>query len=145
MNPTDFYRMKSAEIQEADIRLVAACMSEHIGEENLIRIEALCRRVSMDDRKVRIILEKLTTEYHLPVCAHSGKAGRWLARSYEEARQTQMEHYSRAKAEKRRGDAYNQCDYPPVENAKEIEVKQPALFDIENEPKSRDFYYVWER
>src|SRR5690606_22968033 len=89
MNPNDYYRMKSAEIKEADIRLVAAVMSEHVGEENLIRIEALCRRVSMDDRKVRIILEKLVTEYHLPVCAHSGKAGRWLARSFDEARQTQ--------------------------------------------------------
>jgi len=37
MNPTDFYRMKSAEIQEDDIRLVAACMSEHIGEENAVK------------------------------------------------------------------------------------------------------------
>lgn len=143
MNPADFYRMKSFEIQEADIRLVAACMSDHVGEENLIRIEALCRRVSMDDRKVRIILEKLTTEYHLPVCAHSGKAGRWLARSYEEAKQTQMEHYSRAKADKRRGDAYNQCTYPPAENANEIEVKQPALFEVEENP--RDYYFNWGR
>ena len=145
MNPNDYYRLKSAEIKEADIRLVAAVMSEHVGEENLIRIEALCRRVSMDDRKVRIILARLVKEYKVPVCAHSGKAGRWLALSYDEARPTQMEHYSRSKEDKLRGDAYNQCDYPPVDNAKEIEVKQSALFDLENEPKPRDFYYVWER
>lgn len=142
MNPNDYYRMKSAEIKEADIRLVAACMSDHVGEENLIRIEALCRRVSMDDRKVRIILEKLTTEYHLPVCAHSGKAGRWLARSYEEAKPTQMEHYSRSKADKRRGDAFNSCHYPPV-SIDEIEISQPALFEVESEP--RDYHYNWGR
>lgn len=34
MNPTDYYRLKSAEIKEADIRLVAACMSDHVGEES---------------------------------------------------------------------------------------------------------------
>ena len=39
MNPSEYYRMKSAEIQEADIRLVAACMSDHIGEENAVRLE----------------------------------------------------------------------------------------------------------
>ena len=94
----------------------------------------------MDDRKVRIILEKLVTEYHLPVCAHSGKAGRWLARSFDDAKQTQMEHYSRAKAEKRRGDAYNQCTYPP-ETSDPVEIAQPALFD---EPVVRGYRSPWE-
>jgi hypothetical protein len=141
MNPNEYYRIKSAEIKEADIRLVATCMSDHVGEENLIRIEALCRRVSMDDRKVRIILEKLTIEYHLPVCAHSGKAGRWLARSYAEAKPTQMEHYSRSNADKRRGDAFNSCHYPPPENIDEIEISQPALFD---EPVVRGYRSPWE-
>jgi hypothetical protein len=34
MNPNEYYRLKSAEIKEADIRLVAACMSDHVGEEH---------------------------------------------------------------------------------------------------------------
>ena len=30
MNPNDYYRLKSAEIHEADVRLVAACMSDNL-------------------------------------------------------------------------------------------------------------------
>ena len=129
MNPNDFYRMKSAEIKEADIRLVAAIMSDYIGEENAVRLDALCRRVSMDERKVRLILGKLVTEYGVPVCAHSGKAGRWLARSFDEARETQAEYYSRAREDKRRGDAFNTCNYPPVQ-AEELRELQPTLLDV---------------
>ena len=121
--------MKSAEIKEADIRLVAAVMSEHVGEENAVRLDALCRRVSMDERKVRLILGKLVTEYGVPVCAHSGKAGRWLARSFDEARETQAEYYSRAREDKRRGDAFNTCNYPPVQ-AEELRGVQPMLLDV---------------
>ena len=134
MNPSDYYRLKSAEIKEADVRLVAACMTEYIGEENAVRIEDLSGRVSMDERKVRLILEKLVTEYGLPVCAHSGKAGRWLARSFDEARETQAEYYSRAAADKRRGDAFNRCNYPPKQ-AEELREVQPALIEVpEPEP-----------
>ena len=103
MNPKEHYKKLAFSIKDAEIRMVAAVLCEHIGEENLVRLDALCGRVSMDERKVRMILEKLVTEFGLPVCAHSGKAGRWLARSFDEARETQAEHYSRAAADKRRG------------------------------------------
>ena len=43
MNPNDYYRLKSAEITEADIRLVAAIMSEHVGEENAVNGIVLLR------------------------------------------------------------------------------------------------------
>ena len=78
MNPTDFYRMKSAEIQEADIRLVAACMSDHVGEENAVRLEALVARCGLGERQVRDILETLVKVYKWPIGAHAGKAGRWI-------------------------------------------------------------------
>jgi len=129
MNPREYYRMKTASITEADVRLVAACMTDYIGEENAVRLDALCRRVSMDERKVRLILGKLVTEYGVPVCAHAGKAGRWLARSFDEARETQAEYYSRAREDKRRGDAFNTCNYPP-KPAEELRELQPTLIDV---------------
>ncbi len=140
MNPREHYRKLAFSINDAEIRAVAAVMAEHIGEENAVRLDALCGRVGMDERRVRIILEKLVTEYGVPVCAHSGKAGRWLARSYDEARETQAEYYSRAAADKRRGDAFNRCQYPPKE-AQELKQVQPTLLEMP-EPKS-DYYYNW--
>ena len=50
MNPTDYYRMKSAEIKEADIRLVAACMSEHVGEGNAVRMS--CERAGASSNRL---------------------------------------------------------------------------------------------
>jgi len=102
ISPKDYFKKLAFSIKDAEIRLVAAIMSDYIGEENAVRLDALCRRVSMDERKVRLILGKLVTEYGVPVCAHSGKAGRWPARTYEDAAVTQAEHYARAVAEKRR-------------------------------------------
>ena len=140
ISPKDYFKKLAFSIKDAEIRLVAAIMSDYIGEENAVRLDALCRRVSMDERKVRLILGKLVTEYGVPVCAHSGKAGRWLARTYEDAKVTQAEHYARAVAEKRRGDAYNSCHYPPKE-AQELKQVQPTLLEMP-EPKS-DYYYNW--
>lgn len=140
MNPREHYRKLAFSINDAEIRMVAAVMAEHIGEENAVRLDALCGRVSMDERRVRIVLEKLVLDYGVPVCAHSGKAGRWLARSYDEARETQAEYYSRAVADKRRGDAFNTCHYPPTQ-AQELKQVQPTLMDMP-EPKS-DYYYNW--
>ena len=78
MNPNDYYRLKSAEITEADVRLVAACMSDHVGEENAVRLEALVKRCGLGERQVRDILETLVREYRWPIGAHAGKAGRWI-------------------------------------------------------------------
>jgi hypothetical protein len=129
ISPKDYFKKLAFSIKDAEIRLVAAIMSDYVGEENAVRLDALCRRVSMDERKVRLILGKLVTEYGVPVCAHSGKAGRWLARSFDEARETQAEYYSRAREDKRRGDAFNTCNYPPVQ-AEELRELQPTLIDV---------------
>ena len=77
MNPREYYRLKSASITEADVRLVAACMTDYIGEANAVRIEDLAGRVGFGERQVRDILETLVIQYGWPVCAHAGKAGRW--------------------------------------------------------------------
>ena len=79
ISPKDYFKKLAFSIKDAEIRLVAAIMSDYVGEENAVRLDTLCRRVSMDERKVRLILGKLVTEYGVPVCAHSGKAGRWPA------------------------------------------------------------------
>ena len=50
MQPSEYYRWKSAEIKEADIRLVAAVMSEHIGEENAVRLDKLVARLELDNQ-----------------------------------------------------------------------------------------------
>ena len=41
MNPREYYHLKAASITEDDVRLVAACMTDHIGEQNAVRIEDL--------------------------------------------------------------------------------------------------------
>lgn len=84
MNPTDYYRMKSAEIKEADIRLVAACMSDHVGEENAVRLESLVSRSGLGERQVRDILKVLVKEHGWPIGAHAGKAGRWIIADEQE-------------------------------------------------------------
>ena len=53
MNPRDYYHIKTASITESDVRLVAACMTDYIGEENAVRIETLAGRVGFHERQVR--------------------------------------------------------------------------------------------
>ena len=53
-------------------------MSDHVGEENAVRLEALVKRCGLGERQVRDILETLVKEYKWPIGAHAGKAGRWI-------------------------------------------------------------------
>jgi hypothetical protein len=84
MNPADFYRLKSATITDAEVRLVAAVMSDYVGEENAVRIERLAARVGLGERQVRDILETLVVTYGWPIGAHAGRAGRWIIANEEE-------------------------------------------------------------
>jgi hypothetical protein len=141
MNPNDYYRKLSASISDAEIRLIAALMSDYIGEENAVRLETLCKRASMDERKVRMILERLVKEYRYPVCAFSGKPGRYLARSYQEALPAKLELLSRAEETKARALAYDRCAYPP-EEVGEPDFVQPFLVDIP-EPEPVPYWERW--
>ena len=102
MIPSDYYRLKSAEIKEADIRLVAACMSEHIGEDNAVRIERLAAWVGFGERQVRDMLETLVVEYGWPIGAHAGTAGRWIINSEEERWHVANELLSRENTTRKR-------------------------------------------
>jgi len=123
MNPADFYRLKSAEIKEADIRLVAACMSEHVGEENAVRLEKLAARVGFGERQVRDMLETLVVEYGWPIGAHAGIAGRWIIANEEERWRVLGDLDSRQKALYTRRNALLTAKVP---NALELN-KQAAL------------------
>ena len=129
MKPNDYYRKLTASISDAEIRLIAALMSDYVGSENAVRLEALCARASMDERKIRMILEKLVKEYRYPVCAFSGKPGRYLARSYQEALPAKLELLSRAEEMKARAMSYDNCHYPPTD-IDEPELVQPVLLDV---------------
>jgi len=130
MNPNDYYRLKSGEIREADIRLVAACMSDHVGEENAVRLETLVARCGLGERQVRDILETLVIVYGWPVCAHAGKAGRWIATNEEDRWLVIGDLDSRIRALRERREAMLTAKIP---NALELDrqaarVMQTGLF-----------------
>ena len=127
MNPTDFYRMKSAEIQEADIRLVAACMSEHIGQDNAVKLERLVARTGLGERQVRDILEVLVKDYKWPIGAHAGKAGRWIIETEEERWHVANELLSRENELRARRKVIEQA-HIPARLELDNQVPQMGLF-----------------
>jgi len=130
MNPNDYYRLKSGEIREADIRLVAACMSDHVGEENAVRLETLVARCGLGERQVRDILETLVIVYGWPVCAHAGKAGRWIATNEEDRWLVIGDLDSRIRALRERREAMLTAKIPNALelNRTEARVMQTGLF-----------------
>ena len=130
MNPRDYYRMKTASITEADVRLVAACMTDYIGEANAVRIENLAGRVDMHERQVRDILETLVIVYGWPVCAHAGKAGRWIATSEDDRWRVIGDLDSRIKSLRERREAMLTAKIPNALelNRTEAGVMQTGMF-----------------
>ena len=124
MNPTDYYRMKSAEIKEADIRRVASCMSEHVGEGNAVRLESLVARCGLGERQVRDILEVLVKQYKWPIGAHAGKAGRFIIANEQERWHVANELLSRENELRARRKVIEQAHIPAV---LELENKVPQL------------------
>ena len=124
MNPNDYYRLKSAEIKEADIRLVASCMSEHIGQDNAVKLERLVARTGLGERQVRDILEVLVKDYKWPIGAHAGKAGRWIIETEEERWHVANELLSRENELRARRKVIEQAHIPA---ALELENKAPQM------------------
>ncbi|PKN83357.1 MAG: hypothetical protein CVU46_17205 [Chloroflexi bacterium HGW-Chloroflexi-8] len=88
-DPSEFYKALLEKITEADTKKVAAIMTEFIGEDHHISLKDLTARVfgefnTNTERKVRLILEDLVTNYRFPIGAYSGKSGRWLCKNKEE-------------------------------------------------------------
>ena len=130
MNPREYYRMKTASITEADVRLVAACMTDYIGEANAVRIENLAERVGFGERQVRDILETLVITYGWPICAHAGKAGRWIATNEDDRWQVIGDLDSRIKALRDRREAMLAAKIPNALelNRQEARAMQTGLF-----------------
>ena len=130
MNPREYYRMKTAQITEADVRLVAACMTDYIGEQNAVRIEDLSGRVGFHERQVRDILETLVTVYHWPIGAHAGKAGRWIINDESERWQVLGDLESRIQSLRKRREALLTAKIPSTLelNRAEARVMQTGLF-----------------
>ena len=127
MQPSEYYRWKSAEIQEADIRRVAACMSEHVGEENAVKLERLVARTGLGERQVRDILEVLVKDYKWPIGAHAGKAGRWIIETEEERWHVANELLSRENELRARRKVIEQA-HIPARLELDNQVPQMGLF-----------------
>jgi hypothetical protein len=127
MQPSEYYRWKSAEIKEADIRLVASCMSEHIGQDNAVKLERLVARTGLGERQVRDILEVLVKDYKWPIGAHAGKAGRWIIETEEERWHVANELLSRENEIRRRRKAIEQA-HIPARLELDNQVPQMGLF-----------------
>lgn len=101
MDPAKYYGELVQEIEDFDQRTAARALTFHVGEENAVSIQALAIAVfgtatESDLRKTRYALETLIEEHGFPVCSHSGKAGRWLPGTKEEALEAARERESRA-------------------------------------------------
>jgi hypothetical protein len=88
-DPSEFYKSLISSIKEDDVKKVAEIMTEFVGEKNNITLRDLAIRVfgefnTNTERKTRLILEELVTNYRFPIGAYSGKSGRWLCRDAEE-------------------------------------------------------------
>jgi hypothetical protein len=89
-SPSEIYQEMIAGIDDQECRQVADVMRSYIGEENGARIEEIAVAAYGDDseshkRRLREVIERLVEEYAYPICAISGKAGRWLAATKDEA------------------------------------------------------------
>lgn len=131
MKPSDFYQELVNSITDDDIRRAARIMTMHVGYDNLITIDGLSERIfgeytNSTERKTREILEKLTTEYHLPVCSLSGKSGRWLAANEDERISAVRELESRGQSILDRAKALRFATVP----AQEILDKQPVQANL---------------
>ena len=127
MNHNDYYRLKSAEITEADERQVAACKSDHVGEEHAVRLEALVKRCGLGERQVRDILETLVKAYKWPIGAHAGKAGRWIIENEQERWHVANELLSRENELRKRRLAIERA-HLPAKLELDKQVPQLGLF-----------------
>lgn len=101
MDPSKFYGELVNSIEDVDLRRAARILSYHVGEEHAIPLDVLAVEVFDSDsesaqRKTREVLAQLIEEHGFPVCSNSGKAGRWLAGTKEEALEAAREREHRA-------------------------------------------------
>lgn len=139
--PREIYRRMVAQIKPADIRLVAACMEDHIGIDNAVLLPDLASRVGKHERAVRSILSTLVVEYGIPIGAVSGDAGRFVIASEDERQAVVGDLASRVKKTNERIRALREAKLvgrvEPMPRAETM-----LLFDLGDEP--RPYLYSWE-
>ena len=131
MNPREHYKRMASNITEADIRFVAALMTDYIGEDNAVRLDDLCKRSGFGERQVRDMLETITTVYGIPIGSHSGKAGRWIIASEGERMGVVAELASRRNSLDARMRAVREARLP-VELPLDLQAAQEELFGQSN-------------
>lgn len=120
MDPRAFYEQLVKQIDDADVRKVAQVMLNHVGEANLITLDDLARAAfdeftQSTERKTRLILAKLVTDYHMPIGAYSAKPGRWLCADEEERRRVVMDLTARHNETGNRIHSLRLAKVPPKE------------------------------
>ena len=138
MQPSDYYRWKSAEIKEADIRLVAACYQNHIGADNEVLKKQLVARTGIDERRIRMIIKELRDSEFAPIITMSGKSGSFIAEYADECDPFIAENESRIQELLKTNRAMkNMRRKLPVRDTQgkvvEPGYKAQTLFDIEPE------------
>lgn len=119
-SPRAFYEQLVKDIADADMRKVAQVMLAHVGEKNLITLDDLARKAfgrytQSTERKTRLILAQLVNEYHMPIGAYSGKAGRWLCADDEELSRVIMDLTARHNETGNRIHSLRLAKVPPKE------------------------------
>ena len=114
MKPNEYYKRMVSSITRADVRLVAACMTEHVGQENTVR-------------------------YGWPIGGISGRAGRWIIANEAEREMVIADLGSRIKETQARVKALQNIKLAP-EAPKEVKAVQPPMFDVE-QPVNRLAYW----
>ena len=166
MNPRMFYEKLSSEIDDEDVAKLLRVLINHVGKENKIDRRSLVNAMygkynTSTWRKMRMAKARLIKKEFwfgkISICSSSGEGGYWIALD-EEDRESYVAESGSRKAETdavfenaKYGKTWKQIErifgYSIGNEIQldEIEVKQSPLFDLENEPKSHDYYYVWER
>ena len=119
MTPRETYERIINSITDMDTRKLAREMSYHVGKDNRITkaelIIFMFGKVSdTNDRKVRLIVSDLVTNYHYPICTLSGVGGYWLAETRDEAIESAQDIESRIPDMVDRAKALRMCDLPAV-------------------------------
>jgi hypothetical protein len=159
MNPREYYRKLSLEVDDADASKLLLALVDHVGKENkidrrslVIKMygkynESLWRKMRM----AKALLTKMEFSFgKIAIGSSSGEGGYWIIRDESDREPCVAETGSR-KAETdavfenvSTGKTWEQlCGMSEREDEPTIEFLQPALLEVP-EPKM-DYFYNWRR
>lgn len=130
MRPREYYERMLSSIKEADVRLVAAIMTEHVGIENAVSLVELTERSGMGSRKIRAILATLTITYGWAIGGESGTEGRWIVANERERELVIADLGARIRSTQDRINALRSAKIAPAFTPENAQRVQPVLFEI---------------